>query len=722
MKRLFIVVLCLVINSLAYTQDKIAYSPLMDPAVKVLNDKTGIKQGEYLWYPGQLSSHLQQKRKKESEERCVYVGYPGKFYAPVYKTFFRKKVTFLTETNVTWQSTGNVKMFVNGKHTELSLLPKGKSTLLFEVETANDLPAIKVSFNEKVTVDGWESSLDGKMWNFAETSSVFGVGGKTPLDDPERHVIISPVSILPVRNATAENGKIMINKNGYVLIDFFHLEVGKVALIAKGKGQLTATFGESVEEALNEEVTFFEQRPVVPYTLSLSEKQITLPERAVRYIKLFCDGQCELSSVELTAKVWPVDFLTSFECSEERINRIWNASVASLHTNMHGFYLDGIKRDFLPWAMDGVLCTFGGDYLFGDRQVSLNCLSMALMPYNPQVSDIGIPDYPLYAIIGFNRFLKRYGDMNVILSYRDRIEQLLRFYETLQDENGFIKSEGTWGFVPGWATKQGPDTNGTPAYAQILLYLNFKTGAILSDRWGDKKTAKYYRAKAEALKESILKHFWSEDKKLFINGYTSNNELDERISHHAQYWAIIAGIFPENHYDNLFEILPAIPYYKEDVSYEKGYEFMAYSKARRVRDMWDFLFDVFGDWLEQGHSRFPEHFKYMESKNRQLVFYDRPYGLSLCHGVNGMPGIIAVMNGIVGFSQSDTQPDYYTISPDMMDMQWANIEFPIKEGKVKLKLLKEGAHEVEIPAGCKVLYIRNGKQTVLSKQGVYKIN
>ena len=720
-KKILLSVACLFVTIFTAQSDDVPYSPLLDSAVKILKNPAKDTQGEYLWYPGQLSAHLQQKRKKESAERCVYVGYPGKFYAPVFKAFFRKEVNFPNETNVEWQSTGNVKMFVNGKLAGLTTLPKGKSTLLFEVETENDLPAIKILFNGKITVDGWKASLDGIMWNFAETSPVFGLAGKTPLDDPETEVVIYPASIVPVRNATVENGKITIGKNGYVLVDFFHLEMGKVSFMAKGKGQLTAFFGESAEEALNEDVKSFEQRPVDPYALSASEMRITLPERAVRYVKLFCDEPCELSSVEFTAKVWPVDFLMSFECDDERINRIWKASVASLHTSMHGFYLDGIKRDYLPWSMDGVLSTFGGDYVFGDRQVSLNCLSVALMPYNPQIPDIGIPDYPLHAIIGFNQFLRRYGDFNAILSYRDRIEQLLRFYETLQDENGFIGNMGTWEFVPGWATKSGPDTKGTPAYAQIMLYLNYKTGADFSEKWGDKKAATCYRAKAEALRKAIFSHFWNEEKGLFINGYTRKDEIDEGISHHAQYWAILAGLFPENRYDNLFEALPKIPYYKDYVSYEKGYEFMAYSKARRVKDMWNFLFDVFGDWLEQGHTRFPENFSYRETKNRQLVFYNRPYGLSLCHGANGVPGIIAVLNGIAGFSQSDARPDYYTICPDMMDLQWANIEFPVKEGKIKLKLLKEGIHEIEIPAGCKVEYIRNGKQTVLSKQGIYKL-
>ncbi len=136
--------------------------------------------------------------------------------------------------------------------------------------------------------------------------------------------------------------------------------------------------------------------------------------------------------------------------------------------------------------------------------------------------------------------------------------------------------------------------------------------------------------------------------------------------------------------------------------------------------MWDFLFAVFGDWLAQGHSRFPENFSYTRPKNEQLVFYKRPYGLSLCHGANGVPGVVAVLNGIAGFSQPSAQPGRYTICPDLMDLEWADIEFPVKEGKIRLKLSRSGESRIEIPAGCRVDIILKGRaKKTLTREGSY---
>ncbi|WP_211316414.1 trehalase family glycosidase [Niabella yanshanensis] len=713
--------------SLGVTAQEKAFSPLLDPAVMRINETDKTNGGLFLWYPGQLSAHLQQRRLKESQERCVNVGYPGKFYAPVFRTVFRKDVNVQASATISWVSTGAVKLVVNGKEypapNQTARLPKGKLSLAFEVVATDDLPAVKIFFDGQPQTTGWQASLDGTSWNLAETSPVFGSVKNSPLQDPELLLDIKPVSVLPLRNAEVINDRIIIRKNGYVLIDFFHLEMGSVSFKVKGTGRITAYAGESTEETLNEDTTVFEQRAIPAYSLSGENQTISLPERAVRYIKIFSDAHCELSDVNFTAKVWPVDFQMSFRCDDERINKIWDASVASLHTSTHGFYLDGIKRDYLPWSMDAVLSTFGGDYVFCDQQVSLNSLSVALLPFNPQKTDLGIPDYPLHALIGFDQHFKRYGNFQTILSYRDRIEQLLDFYETIQDERGFISANVgvSWGFVPGWATKRGPDRKGTPAYAQMMLYRNYKIGAGFARQWGDSKKARHYNERAESLKQNIVRHFWDEEQGLFFNGYTAKGELDKGISHHAQYWAILAGLFPENRYDHLFTILPQIAYYKGYVSYEKGYEFMAYAKARKVTEMWDFLFDVFGDWLEQGHSRFPENFSYKKTKKEQLVFYNRPYGLSLCHGANGVPGIVGVLNGIIGFSQSETDPSHYIINPDLMHLATVKAVFPVKEGKIKIEFRKNQKTRIEIPSGCKVTFRYGGKLNSLTKPGSYQL-
>lgn len=728
-KNHFLISFCLLLISFlpAASQQKV-YNPLYDSSCRSVEQDKGERwSSSYMWYPGQLSAFLQDRMRKESKERCVNVGYPGHFNQARPVAYFSKNIGLRKPVSISWAATGSVAFTVDGEKMDASAsscqLQPGRHRLLFEVTSNDHVPAIIVSGDNIGDSHGWTVSLDGEEWNIPETDPRYNNPSSFPDARQESVVVIQPKDYICLRGAARDGGRLSMSENGRVIVDFFHLEVGQVRLKVIGNGCLRFTVGETPEEALNTNVKFFEQVPLDSVMLTGRDQEIVLPERALRYLAIIADEPCVISSVEFYAELWPVDLQMRFESDNQKLNDLWNAGVATLHASMHNFYLDGIKRDYLPWSMDAVISMLGGDYVFADRQMSRNCLSVALMPPSPQKSDWGIVDYPLHALIGLKHEYLRYGDLTTSMMFRKRIEQQLALYESVQDQNGFISADrNTSGFVPGWSNKQGPESRGIPAYAQMMLYENFRIGAYFARLWKDNALARHYESKAKQLGESIMVHFWDDERKAFINGYRSNSEKDARISHHAQYWGILTGLFPEEYYDNLFEnILPSIPYYKEYVSYEKGYEFLAYSKAGRVKEMLEFLDEVWGDWLRQGNSRFPENFSIGAPLSDQLVFYGRPFGLSLCHGANGVPPIVAVLHGVLGFSQSDTSPNEYSLSPQLIDMEWARGRIPVKEGFISYEFRREGSSSIDIPDGCTVSIVpqHGGKTLKFEKGGSY---
>jgi alpha-L-rhamnosidase len=635
------------------------------------------------------------------------------------------------ESSLCWEGPSDIVLYINGVKQSVSgkqvILPVGRSSLLFEVTTDDSLPCIILKGAGLENPDEWQVSMDKEHWTIPESAVMYNKPGVLPDAPQDMTARIKPSQILPMRNAEMQ-GKdgISIGKNGYVLIDFFHLEIGTLTFQAKGKGTITVRVGETPEEALERDDKKLEQYPLAPVTLSEEGGTITLPERALRYVSLECDKGAEITSLRFDASLWPVEHQMQFETDDDYVNNLFKMSSATLHTSMHRFYLDGVKRDFLPWSMDALVSTLAGDYLFGDQQVSKNGISIALMPLDPQKSDIGILDYPLHALFGLKQNYLRFGDLTTSLQYKDRIIQLLDFYASIVDENGFVHGnygDRQFGYTPGWSTYNGPARKGVAAYAQIMLYYNYVTGAYFADLWKESALADRYRKLARNLKKKIFEHFWDNDRKVFINGTMNDNvTVDKRISHHAQYWGILADIFPKEHYDNLFEnVLPNLPNYYEVVSYEKGYEFLAYAKAGRIKELWDHIYGVFGDWMDQGHTRFPENFMMNASRARQLVFYNRPYGLSLCHGANGVPVVVGALNGLIGFSQSSMKTNEYTIKPELLHLKWIHSRIPVKEGYIVLKLNAEGESTIDIPAGCTVRIIKKigKKPLVLREQGGY---
>ena len=730
-KRLKLLGIFITASLCCYAQTK-EFDPSLDPNVTIVSRQSQEEwNSRYMWYPGQLAAFYQQQCARISKERCVNVGYPGKFFAKNNHAWFRKEVRLKKESSLCWEGPSDIILYINGVKQSVSgkqvILPVGRSSLLFEVTTDDSLPCIILKGAGLENPDEWQVSMDKEHWTIPESAVMYNKPGVLPDAPQDMTARIKPSQILPMRNAEMQ-GKdgISIGKNGYVLIDFFHLEIGTLTFQAKGKGTITVRVGETPEEALERDDKKLEQYPLAPVTLSEEGGTITLPERALRYVSLECDKGAEITSLRFDASLWPVEHQMQFETDDDYVNNLFKMSSATLHTSMHRFYLDGVKRDFLPWSMDALVSTLAGDYLFGDQQVSKNGISIALMPLDPQKSDIGIPDYPLHALFGLKQNYLRFGDLATSLQYKDRIIQLLDFYASIVDENGFVHGnygDRQFGYTPGWSTYNGPVRKGVAAYAQIMLYYNYVTGAYFADLWKESALADRYRKLARNLKKKIFEHFWDDDRKVFINGTMNDNvTVDKRISHHAQYWGILADIFPEEHYDNLFEnILPNLPNYYEVVSYEKGYEFLAYAKAGRIKELWDHIYGVFGDWMDQGHTRFPENFMMNASRARQLVFYNRPYGLSLCHGANGVPVVVGALNGLIGFSQSSMKTNEYTIKPEVLHLKWIHSRIPVKEGYIVLKLNAEGESTIDIPAGCTVRIIKKigKKPLVLREQGGY---
>lgn len=726
------------------------YDPLLDPSCKIVKSDAVEKWNcTYMWYPGMLAAYMQEHHRQTSKARCVNVDYPGTFFQRSNVTFFRKTVKLQKETTLKWAGFDVIQCTIDGQlldqHLRSCNLKPGSHHLLFEINTENRLPALIVQGDGIEELKGWQVSLDNRIWNNPETDTRYNKPSVHPDTEQEITVAVLPKKYIFLRNASESIESLDLGEKAQLVVDFDHLEIGVVKLKVRGTGNLSFCVGESVDEALSDNPKGFEQYAIPVTALTGNVQEILLPERALRYLRIESEKSCTITSIRMDARIWPVNFLMQFACDNEKLNDLWNAGVATLHTSMHNFYLDGVKRDYLPWSMDAIISMIGGDYVFGDRQVARNGLSVSLMPPNPQATDWGIVDYPLHALVGFKHDYMRYGDLTTSLLYKERIIQQLALYESVLDKNGllsapsaphgqevatsvdensFIAMSGTTsGFIPGWSKKEGPDVYGTPAYAQILLYQNFKTGAYFARLWKENKLAAGYERSAEQLRKNILTHFWDDERKAFVNGYRSDGEKDMRISHHAQYWAILAGIYPEQYYDILFdEVLPSIPSYKEYISYEKGYELLAYIKAGRIKDMFALLDLVWGDWLRQGHTRFPENFSYSAPVAEQLEFYRRPFGLSLCHGANGVPPIVAVLNGIMGFSQSDKHISEYTITPQLLNLKWVKGRIPVKEGYITLDLKRNGVSTVEVPANCTVRVMQNDGNRLLfvNKPGKYE--
>lgn len=672
------------------------FDPMFDSQCNVQQKDRGDEwPGAYMWHPGQLAAWLQADNLARSKGRCVNVGYPSSYYKRSGSTLFQANTDLDNAGMLEWRSTGEVQLTLdedlqvcNGNRFEI---PAGKHKLQILVTSQSRVPAMIIRGAGLEDENRWTASTDGENWSPVESDSRYCCPESFP-DEAQELLVTIP-----------HEGKIKLKEGEQRLIDFRYLELGYVRMHVKGNARLAFTVGETPEEARNTVIGDFEQYALD--TLSIEgEQDISLQERALRYLNITAvEGECTVSKLRFDAEMWPVNPEMGFECDDEDLNDIFNAAKATMHTCMHNFYLDGVKRDFLPWALDAVLSSIGADLAFGDRQMSRNGISIALLPDNPKKEDIGVCDYPLHALIGLQQEYMRYGDLKTSLMFKKRIIDQMNVYMNLQDENGFISATGEWGFIPGWNLQNGPERGGTAAYAQMILLENFRIAARFAKLWEMPELAETYTERAALLEKSIKDCFWDAERRVFINGLRLDGSRDERISHHSQYWAVLSGLYPEAEYRHLFEeVYPSIPDYFGDVSFEKGYEAIAFAKAGYTPEFIDIMKKIFGVWLDKGHTRFPENFMVGESEAKQIEFYERPFGLSLCHGANGVAPICAVVYGLFGFRQDMEHPGEYTVSPRLFNLKYMKGYFPVKEGRITIEVTEDGNVQVDAPDNCTV--------------------
>lgn len=610
-------------------------------------------RARWIWFPGQLAAYRHARLVRLATERCVHVGYPANFRQPVATAWFRKRGTARRDTRVQCVvPVGRTRVHLGALGLDITqregTLRAGAAGITVQIDFAQSLPCVLMEADDFSTGAGWEASLDGEHWVPAEVSDT---GDLNRLPDAEReHIVTLPVvqALPPARLA---NGSATLTNADDVVFDFRETELGALRFTARGQGELTIQVGESATEVRDADPAFFEQWPIKPVTLTAQPVDIVLPERALRYARFAVNGTAEISRIRFDARVTPAPALGRFDTSDKALNGVWNVAVSTLRSNMHDFYLDGIRRDGLVWH-DGTLSLEAFERVFFDADMSRQTLIAQTLPERPSVRDFGIIDSQMYDVIGFEREYLMRGDAAFSRMFRDRIEDILHLYASLQDGDGLLNARRVrpYGYFPDWSASRAtrPDPKGAPAYGQMLLAAAFSSGARLAGAWGDDKLRARWTAAAKRLRAAVRTAFLDRRTGLYANGVDSAGQRDARHTSFAQAFAIAFGVARPDELAPLFAYLNDPAQRPRRWSLSQVVELTAYARAGRVSDGLARLKSVWLPTIERGYLRFFEDIDPSLDETAQLAMYSRKYGNSLCHAWAGAAPVMLLSRGVLG--------------------------------------------------------------------------
>jgi hypothetical protein len=101
-------------------------------------------------------------------------------------------------------------------------------------------------------------------------------------------------------------------------------------------------------------------------------RRVRLPhDRGCRYLQVSFSGAARLHGVGLEEHLYPHDAVRRFTCSDPALNRIWDAAVATLHSNSLWSHVDNSRRERQGWAgPDLTLSSRGFMAAFGDTRLT----------------------------------------------------------------------------------------------------------------------------------------------------------------------------------------------------------------------------------------------------------------------------------------------------------------------------------------------------------------
>lgn len=455
-------------------------------------------------------------------------------------------------------------------------------------------------------------------------------------------------------------------------------------------------FGESASEAMgepNNDHTIHDFTMLLPW---MGHQEIG--NTGFRFVRLdLLEEGVEVSLRQVLAVLLhrPLAREGSFECSDERLNRIWDTGAYTVLLCMQDHLWDGIKRDRLVWIGDMHPETRVVSAVFGSVDVVPNSLDYVRdrTPLPGWMN--GISSYSLWWIICHHDWYRHHGDRDYLMEQGEYLSGLLRHVCDRVDSDGCERLDGMR-FLE-WPTAR--DATAIDAGLQALVVMALQAGADLADTVGDPDVAELARTKAEL---------------------ASAFRRPPTFSKQANALAALAGMADPNEVNRANLSLDPC----RGISTFYGYYVLqARALAGDIEGCLALIRDYWGGMRDMGATTFWEHFEmdWMPEATRidELPQEGRPdihadfgdhcfVGLrhSLCHGWAAGP-TAWLSEHVLGVTPAEPGFRCLRVNPQLGDLEWASGAVPTPFGPVMVEHRRaaDGSveSEIELPEGIEVV-------------------
>ncbi|MHB9071291.1 MAG: alpha-L-rhamnosidase-related protein [Sedimentisphaerales bacterium] len=282
----------------------------------------------------------------------------------------------------------------------------------------------------------------------------------------------------------------------------------------------------------------------------------TYSPRGFRYIIIDIEGEKDgvrLEQVEIDERRYPAEKQSTFECSDDGLNKLYDAGILTTQLCMHDTYVDCPSRERVAW-MDFAIQGICSAYCMGDTRLWRHCLYLfaqdtcstggilngAVKGYVPSDNDPIIQSYMMYYVISLTDYLLFTKDIDTCTDLFPVAMRQVEILEQFTNGEGLLNDDcswpNTWKTFLDWSAM---DVCGISA-ASNAIYIRMLKSFLKLAKWLNKSDiVNNMDCKLEKLIKNYKKTFWCGQDGLFVDAIQSDgiSPVRSQLTNSLVVWA-----------------------------------------------------------------------------------------------------------------------------------------------------------------------------------------
>jgi len=442
----------------------------------------------------------------------------------------------------------------------------------------------------------------------------------------------------------------------------------------------------------------------------------------LRYLKVIATNGAagQIKNVYLREYANPDVTQASFQCSDERLNRIYSAGVETFRQNALDVFMDCPSRERAGWLCDSFFAARVAQDISGNTDIEKNFFENFLLPdtfahlpdgmlpmcYPADHNDgVFIPNWAMWFVIQLQEYLARTNDQTLVDALKPKVLKLLKYFEPFENESGLLEKLESWIFIE-WSKANDfvQDVN----YPTNMLY------AATLEAVGELYELEELQQKAESIRDTIRQQSFNGH--FFVDNAIRNEQGKLNVTNNTtevcQYYAFYFDIANPNSHPDLWQKLTS--------------EFGPGRKNSNPYPLVHFANTFIGDYLRlellsryhleaQLLSESIDYFDYMAQRTGTLWENQSPHA-SCNHGFASHV-VHLLYRDVLGVKHIDYVQKVITIQFSDLNLPFCSGQVPMGENALQIQWKREKSrflYQIEAPDDFEVV-IKNNTNLSIEK-------